>query len=255
MSPNPRRVARIGRVVVWVGCLAPLAWIIGRIVRDDLGANPIEELTHWSGDWTLNLLLVTLAVTPLRRITGWNGIIRFRRPIGLFAAFYAALHLLVYICLDRFFAFDTVIADVMDRPYITAGFAGLVLLVPLAATSTKGWVRRLGKWWRRLHRLVYAAAALGVLHYLWLVKADTRVPLRYAVVLAVLLSFRLRPVRWVRRLRSGPQRTRRAATVRAGGRGDVAPSESAGADPSSGTGGLPHRPDRPRARGDAIGGD
>jgi len=161
-------------------------------LRGQLGANPIEEITHRTGWWTLTLLLVTLAVTPLRRLTGWNGVVRFRRMLGLFAFFYAVLHLLTYVVLDLFFAFDVVLEDVMKRPYITVGFAAFLMLSSLALTSTRGWIRRLGKRWQRLHRLVYVAALAGVVHFYWLVKADTREPLLFGAALALLLGARLR---------------------------------------------------------------
>jgi methionine sulfoxide reductase heme-binding subunit len=156
-----------------------------------LGANPIEAITHRTGRAALVLLLVTLAVTPLRRVTGWNSITPLRRTFGLFAFFYAALHLLVYVGLDHFFAFDIMIEDVLKRPFITAGFAAFVLLVPLAVTSTKAMIRKLGRRWLLLHRLSYVAAALAVLHFFWKVKADTREPLLYAGALAILLLLRL----------------------------------------------------------------
>jgi sulfoxide reductase heme-binding subunit YedZ len=168
-------------------------------LRGRLGANPIEEITHRTGWWTLTLLLVTLAITPVRRITGWNGIVRFRRMLGLFAFFYAVLHLLTYVVLDLFFAFDVVLEDVMKRPYITLGFAAFCMLTVLAVTSTRGWVRRLGKRWQRLHRIVYVAALGGVVHFYWLVKADKREPLIFGGILLALLILRLR-----RRPRAAP---------------------------------------------------
>lgn len=160
--------------------------------RDRLGADPIETITHRTGWWALALLLATLAVTPVRRVTGWNGVVRVRRMLGLFAFFYACLHLLTYVVLDLYFAFDMVVEDIAKRPYITVGFTVFLILLALAVTSTAGWVRRLGKRWQRLHRLVYVAAVGGVVHFLWLVKADLREPLIFAAVLAVLLAARLR---------------------------------------------------------------
>lgn len=166
-----------------------------------LGANPIEEITHRTGDWALRLLVATLAVTPLRRLTGWNGLIAYRRTLGLLAFLYAALHFATFVVLDHFFDWQRIVADVGKRRFVTAGFAAFVLLVPLAVTSTRGWVRRLGRRWAQLHRLVYAAAVLAVVHYYWLVKSDARRPLAHGAVVAVLLLARL--VR-VRRGRQGP---------------------------------------------------
>ncbi len=162
--------------------------------RTGLGAEPIEVVTHTTGKSALVLLLVTLAVTPLRRATGWNPLVKVRRVLGLFAFFYACLHFLTYL-LDQNFSPGFIVEDVVEHPYVTAGFAALVLLVPLAATSTKAAVRRMGRRWQILHRLTYLAAALGVLHFLWLVKKDLREPLIFAGVLAVLLAVRLPPLR------------------------------------------------------------
>lgn len=181
--------------LLWAACLIPAARLAWRAWSGDLGANPIEEVTHATGDAALIILMVTLAVTPLRRLTGWNRIIQLRRPLGLFTFFYATLHLATYVVLDQFFAIEYIIDDVVERPYITVGTAAFLLLVPLAITSTKGWIRRLGKRWARLHRLVYASAALGVVHYLWLVKADLRRPLVFAAILALLLLLRTPPAR------------------------------------------------------------
>lgn len=186
---------RAARVAVFALCLIPLAWLLFDAVTGGLGANPVEAITHRTGWWALTLLMTSLAITPARRVTGWNDLIRFRRMLGLFAFFYATLHVLVYFGLDQLFAFDYLLEDIAERPYITVGFTAWLLLVPLAVTSTRGWVRRLGKRWRTLHRLVYVSAALGVVHFLWLVKADTREPLIYAGILAVLLGARLVPRR------------------------------------------------------------
>jgi sulfoxide reductase heme-binding subunit YedZ len=159
---------------------------------ETLGANPAETILHVTGDWTLQFLLLTLALTPLRRLTGWNWVIRFRRLLGLFAFFYGVLHLSAYVGFDRFFQPGEIVADLWKRPFITVGFAALLLMTPLAITSTKGWIRRLGgPRWNRLHQLVYAVALLGVLHYWWLVKRDLTWPLIYAGILAVLLGIRL----------------------------------------------------------------
>ena len=177
---------------VFGACLIPLAVLAGQALTHKLGANPIDEITNQTGIWTLRLLLITLAVTPARRLTGWNRLIQLRRMLGLFAFFYGSLHLLTYIWLDQFFAVEEIIADVMERPFITVGFASFVLLLPLAVTSTTAMIKRLGgKWWLRLHRLVYAIAIGGVVHYLWLVKADIRQPLIYGGILGALLGYRL----------------------------------------------------------------
>lgn len=184
-------VRRVVKPVVWVGCLTPLAILVVRTIRGDLTANPIELLTNWTGYTTLTLLTITLAVTPIRRLTGWNAVVRLRRLLGLFAFFYACIHFLIFIVLDMFFDWSLIIEDVLERPYITAGFTAFLLLIPLAVTSTRGWIRRLGRRWQRLHRLVYVAAGLGVLHFFWKVKADTRHPLVFAVIVAALLVLRL----------------------------------------------------------------
>ena len=180
------------KVAVFLLGLAPLATVGWRAYQQKLGANPIEFITHASGDWTLRFLLITLAVTPLRRLLRQPELIRFRRMLGLFAFFYGCLHLLTYLWLDKFFDWPDIVKDIAKRPFITAGFAGFVMLVPLAITSTAGWVRRMGgKRWQLLHRLIYASAAAGVIHYYWLVKSDIRLPLLYGVLLAILLGYRL----------------------------------------------------------------
>ena len=177
---------------VFAACLIPLGLLVWRAFAGGLTANPIEYITHRTGDWTLRFLLISLAVTPARRLTGWAWLASFRRMLGLFAFFYATLHFSTYLVLDFFFAFDLIVEDIVERRYVTAGFFGFVSLIPLAVTSTKGMVRRLGgKRWRRLHRLVYVAAAAGVVHYLWLVRIDIVPPLAYAAVLTVLLGLRL----------------------------------------------------------------
>ena len=161
------------------------------IGTDDLTANPIEFITHFTGDWSLIFLLATLSVTPLRKILGWNDLIKFRRMLGLFAFFYALLHFSTFMVLDHFFDFPAIVKDIIKRPYVTAGFTGFVLMIPLAITSTAAMIRRLGKRWQQLHRLVYVAAIAGVVHFYWLVKADIRRPVQYGAVLALLLGCRL----------------------------------------------------------------
>lgn len=185
---------------IFLAALVPLAWLIWAAFNDQLGANPIEKITHETGTWTLRFLLITLSVTPLRVLSGWNGIIRFRRMTGLFAFFYGSLHFTTYIWLDQFFDWGAMVKDVAKRPFITLGFTAFVLLIPLAATSTAGMVRRLGgRRWQLLHRLIYFSATCGVVHYWWLVKADIRLPMLYAAILTVLLTFRV--VLWLQRRR------------------------------------------------------
>jgi sulfoxide reductase heme-binding subunit YedZ len=182
----------VSKTFVWVACLTPLALLVWRFHRDDLGANPIETITHATGDWTLRLLLTTLAITPLRKLTGFPALIRYRRLLGLFAFFYGVLHLITYVWLDKFFAVDEMLKDIAKRRFITAGMTAFAVLVPLAVTSTAGWIRRLGgRNWQRLHRLAYFSALAGVIHYYWLVKSDVRLPLMYAGILALLLGYRL----------------------------------------------------------------
>lgn len=183
---------RLLKPVAFIACLAPLGLLVWSGFTGGLTANPIEYITHRTGDWTLRFLLITLAVTPVRRLTGWNPIIRFRRMLGLFAFFYGSLHFLTFIVFDHFFSIVSIVDDIFERKYITAGFTGFVLMIPLALTSTRRMVRRLGgRRWQALHRLVYASAVAGVVHYLWLVKVDVRPPLRYVAILAVLLGFRV----------------------------------------------------------------
>src|SRR5215470_4638712 len=186
---------KIAKATVFLASLTPLVCLAWFAFADHLGANPIEVITHWTGDSTIIFLLITLTVTPLRRLTGWNEAVKFRRMLGLFAFFYACLHFTTYIWLDQFFDFRGVIKDVAKRPFITVGFASFLLLIPLALTSTAAMVRRLGKRWQKLHRLVYFAAAGGVIHYWWLVKKDIRWPLAFGAALALLLAFRA-AIRW-----------------------------------------------------------
>jgi sulfoxide reductase heme-binding subunit YedZ len=167
------------------GQLAYQAWI------GDLGVNPIESITRFTGSWALIILITSLAVTPLRRLTGWNDLIKFRRMLGLFAFFYALLHFSTYLVLDLFFDFRAIGKDILKRPYITAGFIAFMAMIPLAITSTAAMIRRLGKHWQQLHRLVYVAAIAGAIHFYWLVKADISRPAQYGAVLALLLGYRL----------------------------------------------------------------
>jgi len=183
---------RYFKPVIFLACLAPLANLAWRAFHAELGANPIEAITHSTGTCTLVFLLITLSVTPLRKITRQYWLIDLRRMFGLFAFFYGCLHLTTYVWLDKFFDVHEMLADIAKRRFITAGLAAFVLMIPLALTSTKGSIRRLGgKRWQALHRLIYLSAAAGVIHYIWLVKADLRSPLRYAFVLLVLLMYRI----------------------------------------------------------------
>ena len=210
------------RAAIWVLALAPAGLIIVDYLRDQLGANPIEEVMHRLGWWALVLLLISLAITPLRRITGWNRIVRYRRLVGLFAFAYATAHLLAYVVLDQWFAWGYIAEDIAERPFILAGFSAWLLLLPLALTSTTGWIRRLGRRWGTLHRLAYVAAALGTLHFFWRVKADTREPIIFVLLLALLLVLRIAPVsrklaEWRRRRvenRNGGHRNARRADDR-----------------------------------------
>ena len=172
-------------------CLLPLALLVWDAWRGALGADPVAQLEHRSGDWALRLLMVTLSVTPLRRITGWNKAIRFRRMLGLFAFFYASVHLTIYLVIDLGGFWSQLLTEIAKRPYITVGFTAWLLLIPLALTSTNAMMRRLGRRWQRLHKLVYVIALLGVLHFLWLVKADHREPAVYLAVLIVLMLLRV----------------------------------------------------------------
>ena len=179
------------KIALFVACLLPLGSLGFDAYTDNLGANPVEVITRSMGTWTLAFLLITLSVTPLRKLTGWNDLIKFRRMFGLFAFFYGCLHFTTYIWLDQFFDLHEIIKDVMKRPFITVGFASFTLLIPLALTSTRKMIARLGKRWQQLHRVVYLIAIGGVVHFYWLVKADTFRPLLYGASLALLLGFRL----------------------------------------------------------------
>jgi sulfoxide reductase heme-binding subunit YedZ len=180
------------KVLTFLTCLVPLGIIVWHVLNHDFDANPAQLLEHATGDWTIRFLVITLAVTPLRKILHVPQLIRFRRMLGLFAFFYVCLHFSTYIVLDKFFSWPAIWDDLHKRSYIIAGFSGFVLLIPLAITSTAGWIRRLGgKRWQMLHRLIYAAAIAGVIHYYWLVKSDVRKPLFYAFLVAILLAWRL----------------------------------------------------------------
>jgi len=225
MRVSDRTLRFVLKPLVFVAALGPAAWLVWAGLTGNLSANPLSDITNETGLWTLRFLCLALAVTPLRRLTGWNGAIKFRRMLGLFAFFYGSLHFLTYVIVDRFAGLDfpdgivavstlrnlaaSVGADVYKRPFITIGFAALTLMVPLAATSTAGMIRRLGRKWQTLHRLVYASAVLGVIHYWWLVKADVRSPILYAVVVSLLLGFRV----WRRKKGTGVFVSRRVPAV------------------------------------------
>jgi len=186
---------RYFKPVLFLACLVPLGRLVWRGFHADLGANPIEFITHATGDWTLRFLLITLCITPLRKLTRQYWLIGWRRMLGLFAFFYGTLHLMTYVWLDKFFVVHDMLADIAKRRFITAGMTAFTLMIPLAVTSTRWAIRKLGKRWQALHRLIYASAAVGVIHYIWLVKADLRKPLEYAAVLGVLLGYRV--VGWI----------------------------------------------------------
>ncbi len=193
------------KVVVFITALVPLGILLWKFFGAHpsdmstwgagLGANPIEAIEHGTGDWTLRFLLITLSITPLRKLLRVPSFIKFRRMLGLFAFFYGCLHFTTYIWLDKFFNLHEMLLDVAKRKYITVGFTAFVLLIPLAVTSTAGWIRRLGgKRWQALHRLIYVSGIAGIIHYLWLVKADIRKPLEYGAILMLLLLYRV--VNW-----------------------------------------------------------
>ncbi len=182
---------RSAKVLVFSLCFAPTLVLIWDSLTGGLSVNPIEDITHRTGDWALRFVLLTLAVTPFRWLSGWNEVIRYRRMLGLFTFWYASLHFSTYIVFDHFFDVRSIADDVIERKYVTAGFFGFVLMLPLAVTSTQGWIRRLGKRWSVLHRLIYVAAVAGVVHFLWLVKLETSEPLIYAAVLSGLFLVRV----------------------------------------------------------------
>lgn len=177
--------------ILFILLLVPLAMLAYRFYSEGYGANPIETINRYTGDWALRILLLTLTFSPLIRITHWNNIIQYRRMFGLFAFFYVCVHLSSYIVLDQYFDFSEIIDDVFKRPFITVGFSAFILLIPLAITSTNKMVERLQYRWIQLHRIVYLIAMLAVLHFWWMVKIDTREPMIYAIILAVLLGYRL----------------------------------------------------------------
>jgi sulfoxide reductase heme-binding subunit YedZ len=199
-------VQRLAKVLLFVAALLPAAYLTYGLFNDGLGANPAEALQTQTGIWALRFLVLTLAVTPVRRLTKWNRVIQYRRMLGLFAFFYAFLHLLTYAVLDRYFDFAGIWEDVAKRPFITAGMLAFMLMVPLAITSTRGWIRRLGRRWQLLHRLVYLSAIAAAIHYLWKVKIISGSPVYYAVIIGALLVFRIGWQLWTARRRGEAHR-------------------------------------------------
>lgn len=213
---TPKRTVLGLKVLLWLCALTPGAWLLAGVFRGWLGVNPIEKLTHVTGLTALVLLLLTLAVTPVRRLTGWNPVIKLRRPMGLFAFFYAICHFSIWFVFDMVFDPGAMVADIIERKYITVGMAALLVLTPLALTSTRGWIRRLGRRWSLLHRGAYLATGLGVIHFYWLVKADLRLPLFLAACFGLLMVARIPAVAtWLGSLRQrsgqrgGPSVTQR----------------------------------------------
>jgi len=182
---------RAAKICVFLLCLTPFAWLVCRSLTGRLGINPVEDLELTTGIWALRFLVLTLAITPLRRLTGWNRLIQYRRMLGLFTFFYVCTHFAIYVGIDQFFAFDLILKDVVKRPFITMGFTAFVLMIPLALTSTKGWIRRLGRRWQLLHRLIYISGVCAAIHYLWKVKVMIGSPVYYAAVIGLLLTFRV----------------------------------------------------------------
>lgn len=193
------------KALVFLACLLPFGVLVYDFFTHNLGVNPVETLEHQTGLWALRLMLITLAITPLRKLSSLNGLTRLRRMLGLYAFFYAALHLTAYLWFDQGFELSAILNDIMDRPFITVGFAAIVLMTPLALTSFNAAMRWMGgKRWQLLHRLTYCVALLGVVHYWWLVKIDVRAPMIYAGVLAVLLGMRVRW--WVEKTKTKTKR-------------------------------------------------
>ena len=205
-KPFDRRIA-IAKTVVFGLCLLPLALLLWDTLHDQLGADPVAQLEHRSGDWALRLLLLTLAVTPLRQLSGQAVLLRFRRMLGLFAFFYASVHLSIYLVIDLGGFWRQLFEEILKRPYVTMGFAAWLLMLPLAVTSTRGMMRRLGRHWSRLHKLIYLIGICAVLHYLWLVKSGQKIavrePLVYLAIYLALMAARLPWRRWFARVAAG----------------------------------------------------
>ena len=210
MKQPPQTVIRALKVLVFLTCLGPVTVLVWKGFHEQLGANPVDVITRSTGKWTLTFLLITLSVTPLRKLAGLPWLVRFRRMLGLFAFFYGSLHLMTYVWLDKFFDVNAMLHDIAKRRFITAGMTAWALMLPLALTSTAGWIRRLGgQRWQRLHQLIYFSAAAGVIHFIWLVKADLRRPLTYGAILCALLG--LRAATWA----AAKWRTRQTVPARA----------------------------------------
>ena len=190
VTPSAHVLSFVIKPILFVVCLIPLAWLVWGAISDTLGANPVEVLTRETGEWVLRFLLSTLSITPARKVLNWLWLIKLRRMLGLFVFFYALMHMLTYIWFDQFFDLNEIVKDIIKRPFITVGFSAFVLLIPLAATSNKIMIRRLKKNWVKLHQLIYVVAVLGILHFVWLVKADYEQPIIYAVILLILFSYR-----------------------------------------------------------------
>lgn len=201
-KPAETRIV-VAKIVVFALCLLPLALLVWDTLHEQLGADPVAQLEHRSGDWALRLLLLTLAVSPLRQLSGQAVLLRFRRMLGLFAFFYASVHLSIYLVIDLGGFWRQLFGEILKRPYITAGFLAWLLMLPLAMTSTRGMMRRLGRHWGRLHKLVYVVGICAVLHYLWLVKSGQKIavrePLIYLGIYAALMAWRLPWRRWLGR--------------------------------------------------------
>jgi methionine sulfoxide reductase heme-binding subunit len=208
MAHRSDRIAA-SKPFVFAACLIPLAWIAWDTLNNALGTDPVAQLEHRSGDWTLRLLLATLAITPLRMLTSQNWLIRYRRMFGLFAFFYASVHMSIYLIVDLGGFWSQIFTEIAKKPYITVGFAAWLMMIPLAVTSTKGMIRRLGRNWQRLHRLVYLIGLCGVLHFMWLVKSGNKIavtePLIYLAILIVLLALRV-PM-WLKQMRGRAARS------------------------------------------------
>jgi sulfoxide reductase heme-binding subunit YedZ len=190
LNPSDKTIAFVIKPILFTVCLVPFIALVIGAVNNTLGTNPVETMTHETGEWTLRFLLLTLMITPLRRLSGMSWVIKLRRMLGLYAFFYACLHFITYIWFDQYFDWMEIVRDIPKRPFITVGFTAFVLLIPLAVTSNNKMMRRLKKNWVKLHKLIYVIAVLGVLHFLWLVKADTLEPLIYASILLLLLGYR-----------------------------------------------------------------
>lgn len=195
LAPSPEITNKVIKPIVFIACLLPFLWLMWRAFTDQLGANPLEAMLHDSGTWALRLLLLTLCITPLRKLSNWHALIRLRRMLGLYAFFYAVLHVICWLVFEHFFDAAAMLNDIVKRPYITVGFAAMLLMLPLALTSNQYALKRLGgRKWQQLHQLVYLVAIGAVIHFCWKMKLDISEPLIYAVLLALLLAVRYPPI-------------------------------------------------------------